>query len=327
MGGGKGGGGVEGLDEIAKVQEKLGMEQAQMAREYLDFSKQQYAENQEFANQILDVQLPAMKEQLQSAREDRERYEKVFAPLEDQFAKEAKDYDSPERQAAEAAKAEADVAAGQAAARSNAAAALESFGVDPSTTRASAIDAQLANQNAISQAAAGNQARTRVEDTGRAMRTQAINVGRGFPGQSAAGYGGAVGTGGAAIGTQGAAGAARNAATGTAQGFYGGATNALQGAAQTRGQVAELQGQTPWLDAAAGVGGAAIGGWLARAEGGLAGDPSTAVPPNPDDNVPTMLNEDEYVIPKDVVMRKGTEFFDRFVSTTRRKAVDLERAA
>jgi hypothetical protein len=42
--------------------------------------------------------------------------------------------------------------------------------------------------------------------------------------------------------------------------------------------------------------------------------------PLPGDTVPVMLNPHEYVIPKDVVMTKGTDFFDRLIDKTRNPA-------
>jgi hypothetical protein len=35
--------------------------------------------------------------------------------------------------------------------------------------------------------------------------------------------------------------------------------------------------------------------------------------PNPGGGIPIMAHEGEYVIPKDVVQRKGTEFFDKLI--------------
>jgi hypothetical protein len=70
------------------------------------------------------------------------------------------------------------------------------------------------------------------------------------------------------------------------------------------------------------LGGAAIGGPFGGAlgekifknanEGGsVPGDLSPI--PHPADRHPTMLADNEYVIPADVVMRKGTEFFDKLL--------------
>ena len=53
--------------------------------------------NRETLNRVLDTQLPAMEEQAQYAREDRQRYTDIFQPLESQFVEEAQNYDTPER--------------------------------------------------------------------------------------------------------------------------------------------------------------------------------------------------------------------------------------
>ena len=60
---------------------------------------------------------------------------------------------------------------------------LEQFGVDPSQTGHGALDLGTRVAEAAAQASAGNQARTQTENIGRALRSEAINVGRGYPGQ------------------------------------------------------------------------------------------------------------------------------------------------
>lgn len=327
MGGGKGGGDIDGLEDMADVQLELGQEQAKIARDYLKFSQKQYADNQQTLKPILDTQLATMREQLKYGREDRARYDKIFAPMEEAFAKEAKGYDTGARREAEAGRAGADVATAAQAARENAAQTLESFGIDPSTTRAHALDRKAALDTALSTASAENQARTRVEDTGRTMRTNAINLGRGFPAQANAGYGAAGGAGTAAAGTHMAPGQQLNQNQSVAQNWFSGANSGIAGAAATQGQVAQLSGQTPWLDATSGIAGMALGGWLGRSEGGSVAEAmAEGTPPGPGDTVPVMMNPREYVLPADVVARKGTEFLDRFVESTRKKAMPQQEA-
>lgn len=74
------------------------------------------------------------------------------------------------------------------------------------------------------------------------------------------------------------------------------------------------------------IAGQVLGGWAASGFKGLEG--GGAVPeggqglpaPGPNDDVPALLTEGEYVIPKDVALRLGTEKLDKLVESTRQKA-------
>jgi hypothetical protein len=312
--------GDKGLKAVAATQQKLGEDQAAQGREYLEFSKKQYADNQKFVRQVLDVQLPAMRESLQAGREDRARYLTHFAPLETKFADDAAAYDTPARREAEAGRATADVATAAEQNRQNAALQLESYGIDPSMTRSMAIDRQVGVANAATEAAAGNQARIGVEERGRNLEQAAINIGRGYPAQSMAATGQAIGAGQAAVGTQLAPQGQMNQGAGVATNMFGSAGNALSGAAGTYNSINAIANQTPWLDVAAAVGGAAAGAYAGHhAGGGPATDPNpvpVGIPVEPD-TVPTILGRHEFVIPSDVVVRKGTEFFQKMIDKTR----------
>jgi len=80
---------------------------------------------------------------------------------------------------------------------------LESFGIDPSQTRAGALDVSSRIAEAATRAQAANQTRenvTRAEEaTGRVLRSEALNIGRGYPGQIAQSYGTAMNSGNQAV--------------------------------------------------------------------------------------------------------------------------------
>src|SRR5690606_2610883 len=65
---------------------------------------------------------------------------------------------------------------------------LESYGLNPAATRYAALDVGLRAQEAAAKAAAGNNAAQNVDAIARALRSEAINVGRGYPGQIAQTY-------------------------------------------------------------------------------------------------------------------------------------------
>src|SRR4029077_15969618 len=163
----------------------------ELAKRQQDWAEKTYDENKALSDVVVNKALGALDQQEADAKRDRARYEAIYQPLEEQLAYEAESYASPERMETEAGKAEADVAAQFESARQTAQDRLEGFGVDPSQTRAGALDLGTRVAEAAAQASAGNQARTQTENIGRALRSEAINVGRGYPGQIQASMAGA----------------------------------------------------------------------------------------------------------------------------------------
>lgn len=313
----------EASEEVARIQQET-------AREQLAWSREQYNENRGILERVLGVQLPAMEDQFENARKDRERYETVFQPLEDQFVKEAQEYDTPERREREAAGAISDVGAQFDAQRQNALQRLEGYGVDPSQTRNAALDIGVRTAQAAAEAGAGNRATQRVENVGRALRSDAINLGRGALSNVASSYGQSVGAGSAAVG-------GANQTTGMgiagAQSSLGFSGQALQG----YGQSANIQNMGYGNDMARYNASQANSAGMLQGVGGIAGmamgiRDGGAIPRDVpyygdgetvdtgigdgsgiDDNVPAMLSDGEYVVPADVVRIKGEEFFDKLV--------------
>lgn len=175
---------------------------AQVAREQLAWAKEQYATDRGVADKIVQRMLTTMDSEAEAAAADRTRYQDTFQPLEDRLIADATSYASPERQEQEAARAQAEVAAAFEGQRRGALAALESYGVDPSTARSQALDIGVRVAQGAAQASAANQGRLTAEATGRALMGEAVNLGRGYPGQVAQAYGTAQQAGQGAIGSQ-----------------------------------------------------------------------------------------------------------------------------
>ncbi len=327
------------------------VEVAQMAQQtqqdQLAWAKEQDASNRELLQQVLGVQLPAMQAQFDIAQADRKRYEDFFRPFEDKFAKEAAEYDSPERRERERGAAIADVSSAFDAQRRNATQRLEGYGVDPSTVRNAALDIGVRTQQAMAQAGAATGATRRVEDIGRALQSDVINLGRGALSNAAGFYGQAVGAGGAA--QQGAYGATQ-AGVGANQSAMGWGGQALQGQGQganimSQGYGNQMQGYNAKQAQTAGLL-QGIGGFAGMAIPGMAdGGEIEGVPTGPiaaqqqqgmpmpggipfqqdgevygpgdgsgiDDQVSARLSEGEFVIPADVVRKKGEEFFEKLI--------------
>ena len=184
---------------VAAANKEAAEVSAQVAREQLAWAREQYAADREVTQQFLDVMLPSMRAEAEAGERERDRYQNVFQPIEDELVREARDFGSPERMELEAGKAQADVAQAFDAQRKGALAALESYGVDPSQTRSGALDRSARISQAAASAGASNAARTQVENIGRAMRGEAINIGRGYPGSIAQAYNTAQAAGGGAV--------------------------------------------------------------------------------------------------------------------------------
>jgi hypothetical protein len=343
------------LTALAGASTEIAEMNIQWAREQQQWAQQQDSMNREILGRVLDVQLPIMQQQYDNAREDRERYETTFRPIEDNLIKEFQEYDGPERMALERGRAAADVSTAFDAQRRNALQRLESYGVDPSQTRNAALDLGTRVQQAAATAGAMSNATRNVENTGRGLRAEGINIGRGLPSNVAASYGQSIAAGQSGIG-------GANQTTATSTGALGSSLAGLQGASNAYGQAANIHTQgyqnqlaqygansanmTGVLGAAGGVAG------MMLADGGRPGvgrrraltidnDTGEAVynsQPGPidygpgdgsgiDDQVNIKASTGEYIIPADVVRKKGEEFFDKLVERYHTPAAQQESQA
>jgi hypothetical protein len=312
-------------EEVARIQQ-------QTAREQLEWAREQDTRNQGVLREVLDSQLPIMEETAANAREDRTRYETQFQPLEDNLIKEFQNYDTPERQDLERGRAVADVNTAFDAQRRNALQRLEGYGVDPSQTRNAALDIGVRTQQAAAQAGAATNATRNVENTGRALRAEAINIGKGMPSQVAASYGQSLAAGNSGVGNA-------NATTGAGANALTSGNGAMGQALQGYGQSANIQSQgfqnqmsaysaqqQANSSAMSGIGSIAGMAAMFMREGGhvprrsaLPFKKDGPVDQGPsdgsgiDDQVPAMLSRGEFVIPADVVEKLGTQHFEKLI--------------
>lgn len=320
----------------AEYREQLDL-QRQMGDRYLDLSEQQqaWAESQwqdqlALLQDVLGTQTDIMERRQETGEADRARYERVYQPIEDDLVKDFMDFDTVERRNLESGRAKAGVQQAFDAQRRNAEQRLASYGIDPSQLRAGALDLDVRLQTAAQQAAQGNAARNRVEDLGRSLRAEAINIGKGYPSQVAGAYGQALAAGNSAVGNMNStvASGANTMGTGMQWGNMAGnmANNVQQGIlGGYNAELSAFEAGGQGLAALGGLAGQALGGWGASGfakpwggkEGGGVIDDSNTQPPGPSDTVPTMLEEGEYVIPEDVVRRLGTEKLDKLIEKAR----------
>ena len=183
----------------------------QTSSEQLDFAKQQYNQQApltaQFMQNMMDtsnLSMDAQRQNMANAQNSQDFYTSTYRPIESSFATQAQEYNSPARAAERSAAAQGDVAAAFAGQRSAALQTLEGFNIDPSQTRYGALDLGARISQAAAQAGAGTTSRNQTEATGLALQGEAINIGRGYPGQVAQAYGTATNAGNAAAGQGGA---------------------------------------------------------------------------------------------------------------------------
>ena len=187
---------------VAAASEESARISAEVAREQLAWARERYDLDRDLTDLVVENALDRADREDASAAEDRARYRQVFQPLEDDLVAEAESYASPERSEFEAGRAMADVSQQFNLMRSSAQDRLESFGLDPTQTRSQALDLSTRMQEAAARASAGNQSRVQTEAVGRALRSEAVNVGRGYPGQIASAYNTAIQSGNQAVNSQ-----------------------------------------------------------------------------------------------------------------------------
>jgi hypothetical protein len=314
---------------IANSSEKAAELAYKTSQEQLDWAKQQYADNKATSDKVIDSFLATQDENDSNAREDRARYESIYQPLEDKLAQEADSYASDGRKDLERGRAEANVSQNFELARQNAERDLEAYGVNPGSIRTGAIDTSARTQQAAAVAAAANQSDQQVDATGRALRSEAINVGRGYPGQIAGTYNTALqgGQGAVNAGNTTTATGASTMGTGTqwagtgnqALGTWGNTLN--QGYQNQLGQFnANQKSSSGWGSALGTVAGLAT---MFAEDGGAVpedGGPQGAVPASASptggratDDVPAQLTAGEFVIPEPVVNWYGEKHFQGLI--------------
>ncbi len=294
---------------------------------YMDYTMPLARAQEKRAADQWRVMRPEARAQAAFANQMRKRYLAKGVPLEDQYARKLRDWDTPQRRAEAAAQARQDVGATFEAQRENQMRQLESYGIDPSQVRAASLDQRLRTQQALGQATASTQARRQIEKEGVAMMGEAVNIYKGLPATSAAALGAGAatsasllnGTGAAAqLGMQayglGAGMLAQNNkmatdAYGTANDIYG---NQLQGW--------EVQMANSPLNTAAGLFGTFLGaggGIPGFSEGGYVHPDMSPTKGAIPDDVPAMVSAGEVILPDEVVRYHGLKTLNKLADEAR----------
>ena len=315
---------------VAAASERAAELSFQLGQEQLAWARETYANDQEIIRRVVDDAMQRSARNDADAMADRRRYETIFQPLEEELAADAASFSSEERQRQEMERAQSTVAQNFEAQRRAAIQNLESFGVDPSATRFAALDAGSRVAQAAATAGAGNQARAQTEAIGRALRSEAINVGRGYPGQVAGTYATALQSGNQAANSQlgGTASGASTMGTGTQWMGVGNQAINTWGNSLNAGYQNQLAAADFNSRQSSGLGGLAAffedGGMATEALPGVTSGGSVPAVASPSrgaaiDDVTAKINVGEFVVPTDVVSWKGEEFFQRLIEKSRQE--------
>lgn len=314
---------IAASEKAAKYAYDLGQDQ-------LAWAKEQYAQDREISDQVIGKAMQMADMNIRNAESDRAFYEQNYRPLETDLIRDAQTYGSAQRRELEMGRAEANVAQQYEQARQAATRNLESFGIDPSSTRYAALDIGVRANQAAATAAAGNQANAQVDAVSRALRSEALNIGKGYPGQVAATYGTALQAGNQAVNTGLATTASGANTMGTATQWQGlgNQSTGIWGNTLNTSYQNQLDAWKANQNSSSGWGALAgtalgIGAKMFMAEEG------GAIPPEASpsrgqaiDDVPARVNVGEFIVPKDVVSWKGEEFFQRLIQGSRKAKVD-----
>lgn len=244
------------IGEAAKSNSQIAAEQLDLGREQLAWERDRASRQDPMIERVVNQQIAQGDVNAARAADQWNIYKDTFYPIEAKMAKEAMEFDSPERKERMAAEAGADVSRGYDAAQEQNLRTMGAMGVNPNSGRF----ASLANETALSRArdtsGAMNKARRDTELQGIALRTGAAQFGRNMPSTGIAADSLALNAGNSAVGNLGAGNQMRNANQQAAAQWFGGATNSNASAAniglglyQGQMQGAQLQG-----DAMGGIG-------------------------------------------------------------------------
>jgi hypothetical protein len=252
---------------------------AALSKESLDFYKQIYAEQgpmrERAANtamEVADQQLVSMKSSTDLAEEYAGYNRNTFRPLEQGIVADANAYDIEARGSEAAGRAMADVSMQSEIARQSLTRSQQRMGVNPSSGRAMAMSAQMAQGEALAKASAATSARDKVETIGAARKMDAASLGRGLASNQATSAGLALNAGNSATNNAGVPlSQSSQSANVMGQGFNT-SMQANNSAGSLYGQSAQLQGKDSGLMGALGgvagqfAGSAAGSSWLVKSD-------------------------------------------------------------
>jgi hypothetical protein len=333
----------------AEAAKEVGQMQKDTAMEYLNFSKEQYADFKDDLKEISAAQKKIMADTAKRAEEYAAYERETFRPLEKRLVAEAEGYDTAAKREELASQGMADVASAYQVQRQQALDTMAKYGINPNSARFAAINAQLGQGEAAARAGVATKSRIAAEEMGRARLYDAAALGRGLASNATAAAGTASQVGTAASGSYMAPAEYMGKAYGQTGQMLGGASSSFGTAgniygqefnARMQGYTAQQAGKSDMMGALGGIAGMyagspggsqAIAGFF-KADGGsvkrLGRGGKVTGPGGPvDDKIPAMLSDGEYVIPADTVKAIGVKKLDKLVKATHTPAAVQKRRA
>lgn len=324
---------IAGIQAAQAAQAQAAM-QAQVAREQLEWAKEQYAQNKQQIQPVIDAMVTGMNAQNAFTQQQQGFYTENYQPLERDFVQQARDWSTPQRQELMAGEAAADVAQQYEGARQAAAQNLRDYGVDPTSGRYAATDFASRVSQAATAAGAQNLARRNTEAMGLQLQQAAINTGRGYAGNINQGYSGAAGTGGNIMGGVNQSGSVGAQMMGVANSAFGNANQAMS----NWGNIANnnynnyMQGyQFANTPQSSGIGSALglIGGMAMRRfgfeEGGAVPTEASPSMGAAVDDIPARLNAGEFIMPREAVSWFGEKAMHDMIMKAQKERAQVEQ--
>lgn len=310
-----------GMARQAEASEKVGLEQVALGREQLAYQKERAAATDALTGKLINSQVDLADTQKNISKSEYDRYQKTYVPIEDRIAKEAQAFDTEGERERYAGLAGADVAAGFKGAGQVGLRSQSRFGLRPNANALAAIDSQLRAQEAGQTAGAMTNARYAARDTGTQRLMNAVNVGKGIPGTATSAASGATSGYGNSANMQFGANNSYNAGASNALSFTNSGVNAIGQSGNIYGAISNYgqrnyETQSKQMSSILNAGGMAAGFYFADGTPGGIQDPRGVVRgpgTSTSDSIPAMLSKGEYVIPEDVVRKKGIDFFDKLL--------------
>lgn len=334
---------------IIAAQSQAAINSQNLANQQFNRFSQQADADRAITNSAIDATSKQSAQNAGQSALDIGRYNSTYVPAENEYLQNAQSYTDPAQVSARAASAAGDVTQQFDVARDNARRQLEAYGVDPTQTRAAALDLSTRTQEAAARASAMNVSRRQDALTGQQMLGTAIGQGqtdaaRGLQESQLASSQAAQGAG------LGLAATASEANTlGTTPQYTQIANSSLSGAANTTNQQYQNQldeykanqasssGLGSLLGTVAGFGLKSYdsGGKIGNAIAGLFAD-GGAVPDDihegisvdrnlspsggaQTDDVPARLNAGEFVLPADYVRWVGERSLQRDIAKSKQE--------
>ena len=200
MGGGKGGSANDSGMIAALSSAQAAQTAYSLGEQQLQWSQQVWNQEQPMVQQVVNADVASQQQSNAFASGQQQLYQGTYQPLEQSYAQQAQQWASPGQQAINSGAAMTNVAEASDAQRNTATQQLESFGVNPGSTRYAGLDIGSRTAQAAATAGAGTTATQATLLQGLGLEAGVVNTGRGLPNTVAGLASTGTGTGAAATG-------------------------------------------------------------------------------------------------------------------------------